>query len=482
MLNRAFAKAMQASTALCLVMAAPSFAQDQTFTLTVTDSDQPYQTPGYTFRVIPITITDPSGFRVDAVAQSGTTGGVSIVDFIIFTQGATIPSGAGTSFSTHSFDPNSVGFFYDGNPNGVDPFFTLAQGPAGPLTVAGDYQLVIAPYDNLGTAGDITVTFDLYGVFSSIFGPPGVPATDDLAEFLSASGGAARLIVVDAAGVARKVGTVSLSTRDAASLQQIRSGSQITASSKGMTGFPDGLYTWAELTAFRLDERDPGNAVVTGSGLAIGADVAIGPDMVAGLSLGYSDINATDTGTAQDGAYTYLQPYMAYRAGNWNGNASIIFGWGDYTQTTAGGTGSSDVELTALAFEGGYDLTYSDNMVITPTIGLVYGRETSDGTSGTLAGTTGVSEFTQASFGAVLTTTAPSGTYSFGAHLDWLDQDGSLALASQFIAEDGVTGRLELGAETSIGSGMSLASSVEVGGIGGNVNSLHGGVKFSLRF
>lgn len=192
------------------------------------------------------------------------------------------------------------------------------------------------------------MTFDLYGVFSALFGTPVLPVADDLVQFLSASSGAARLLAVDAAGVARKIGNFSLSTRDAANLKEIRSELEITASSKGMKGSPGGLYTWAELTTFRLNERDPGNAEVTGSGLAIGADIAIGRDMVAGLSLGYSDIGATDTGTSQDGTYTYLQPYMAYRSGNWNGNASIIYGWGDYTLNTAGGTGTADVKLTAL--------------------------------------------------------------------------------------------------------------------------------------
>ncbi len=93
MLNRVCVKAMQASTALCLLMSAPSFAQDQTFTFTVTDADQPYGTAGYTFRVLPITVTSPFSFRMDAVAVSATTGSVGIVDFIIFAPGAIVPSG-----------------------------------------------------------------------------------------------------------------------------------------------------------------------------------------------------------------------------------------------------------------------------------------------------------------------------------------------------------------------------------------------------
>lgn len=85
-MSSTFLRGLYVSSAIVMAFAAPSFAQDQTFTLTVTDSDQPYQTPGYTFRVIPITVTNPSAFRVDSIAFSATgPGTIGIVDFIIFT-------------------------------------------------------------------------------------------------------------------------------------------------------------------------------------------------------------------------------------------------------------------------------------------------------------------------------------------------------------------------------------------------------------
>lgn len=482
-MSSTFLRGLYVSSAIVMAFAAPSFAQDQTFTLTVTDSDQPYQTPGYTFRVIPITVTNPSAFRVDSIAFSATgPGTIGIVDFIIFTQGATIPSGAGVSYSTHASDPNAAGFFFDGNPNGVDSNFVLGIGPAGPLT-AGEYQLVIAPYDSAGNAGDITVTFDLYGVFSALFvTPPPPPVVNELEEFLAATGGAARLLVVDANGVVRKVGNVSMAARDAQEREALRGGGTITSSSKGTTGLVGNVYTWAEISGFRLAEKDTGSAVINGAGLAVGADVEIGPDMVAGLSLGYSDIDAAETGFTQSGAYTYLQPYFAYRSGAWSGNASLLYGWGDYTQTSIAGTGDADVELTAVSFEGGYDISAGANLTVTPTIGLLYGRETSVGTNGTLAAVSGVSEFTQASLGAILSTSGATGTLSVGAHLDWLEQDGSLALASQFVAEDGVTGRIEVGGEANIGRGMTVMGSLELGGIGGNTESVYGGINFAIRF
>lgn len=470
-------------SAALAVLGAPALAQDQTFTMTVTDGDLPYQTPGYTFRVIPITVTNASAFRVDSIAFTATgPGTIGIVDFIVFTQGATIPTGAGTDYSSHSNDPNAVGYFYDGNPNGVDPSFSLGPGPAGPL-VNGEYQLVVAPYDVGGTAGDITVTFDLYGVFSELF-PVSLPTptVNELEKFLAASGGAARLLVIDANGVVRKIGNVSLSTRDAVEREAIQGGPAITASTKGGTGLTGNLYSWVELSGFRITESGTGDAVINGAGLAVGADIEVGPDMVAGLSLGYSDIDAAETGFSQSGSYAYLQPYFSYRSGNWSGNASVLFGRGDYTQNSVAGTGTSDVTLTAVSFEGGYDFSVGQSLTVTPTVGLIHGRETTEGTGGTLAATNGVSEFTQASLGALVTRNGERGTLSIGAHLDWLDQNGNLALASQFVAEDGVTGRVELGAETNIANGMSLAGSFEIGGIGGNTKSVYGGIKFAIRF
>lgn len=472
--------ALLLSSAVFCSLAAPVLAQDQTFTMTVTDSDFAYGTPGYTFRVIPITVTNAAGFRVDAIAVSNTGAGtITIVDFIIFTQGATIPTGGASNFGTHAADANAAGAFFDLNPGGVDPGFMLMPGAAGPLA-NGDYQLVVAPFDSAGTGGDVTVTFDLYGVFSPLFGAPPA-AGNDLQTMLAASGGAARLLVVDSNGVVRKMGKVSLSTRDSLRRDSVRNGPTITASTKG-TGFNGEVYTWAEIRGFRAAQSDVGTAHVEGNGLALGADIAIGPDMVAGLSLGYSDITGGDAGTTQAGSYTYLQPYTSYRSGNWSGTASLIYGVGDFEQVSAGGIGTSDVTLTALSFEGGYDIETGSNLTVTPTIGLIHGRETSTGTSGTLAGTTGVTRFTQASIGANVTRSGPQGSFTLGAHLDWLEQDGSLALASQFIAEDGVTGRISLGGETDIGNGMKLSSAFEVGGLGGNTESYNGGIRIALRF
>lgn len=58
------------------------------------------------------------------------------------------------------------------------------------------------------------------------------------------------------------------------------------------------LYTWAQITGFD-SWADDGPGSIRGTGFQIGADVAMGPDMVAGLSLGRSDVSATDGTTAR---------------------------------------------------------------------------------------------------------------------------------------------------------------------------------------
>lgn len=145
-----------------LATVATALGAEAAETITVTDSDPSYSTPGYTYKVIDINVTDSSIFKVDAISSIGTVGNVGIVDFIIFKAGVTIPSTAG--YFAHASHPDAVGSFYDGSPqseaSGPTP---LNAGPSGPLS-NGAYQLIIAPFDSGGTLGDHTVTFVLEGV------------------------------------------------------------------------------------------------------------------------------------------------------------------------------------------------------------------------------------------------------------------------------------------------------------------------------
>ena len=66
------------------------------------------------------------------------------------------------------------------------------------------------------------------------------------------------------------------------------------------------------------------------------------PDMVVGLSLGVEDLDSTVGTVDQDGVLRFLQPYLAYRAGAWTGEATLLYGHGDYTQTSGGGAGTGE--------------------------------------------------------------------------------------------------------------------------------------------
>ncbi|WP_166486091.1 autotransporter outer membrane beta-barrel domain-containing protein [Jannaschia sp. CCS1] len=303
------------------------------------------------------------------------------------------------------------------------------------------------------------------------------------AQSSAATGTSARLLVIGADGVVRDAGQVSLATRDnQLVLTRVAGSSDVTASTSGAPGMMGGVYTWVEITGFTSDTFGSGDGSVTGRGLQIGADMAIGPDMVAGLSLGYSTVETGDTGISTEGTYTYLQPYFAYRSGAWAGNASLIYGVGDIEQTSTAGTGEADVTFTALTFEGGYDYALSDALTVTPTVGLVYGREQTEGTSGILAGRDSDVTFGQVSLGARMTYATDAGTLFAGLHAEYLSNETEFDLAQDFLADDGWTGRLELGADMALSGGLDLSTSVELSGLGGDMQTVSGALRVAFRF
>jgi len=469
--------------ALTSVLATAAFAQDQRFDLVVTDSDRPYGTPGYTFRVIPITVTDAEAFRVDAVQTIGTIDQVEIVDFIIFVEGQTVPEGAGVDYSSQAEGPDSVAYFFDNLPQEQNPT-PLTSGQAGPLTT-GNFQLVVAPYDFEGTGGDYTVTLELYGVTSPI-APVGPANAAELAALLNASGTSARLLVIGADGVARDMGQVSIATRgNRISFARVTNGPRagsVVLSTNSAPGMMGEVFAWAEATGFRSTSYGRDDGTLEGSGLQIGADIPAGPDMVAGMSVGYTTINAEDAGFISEGSYRYAQPYLSYRSGDWHGTASLLLGRGSFEQSSAGGVGEADVTLTALAMEGGRDIPLAEGYTITPTLGLLHGREEVEGTSGTLTGTTGDVRFTQASVGARLTQRQGEGAVFAGLHADFLDQESATLLAQDMLSDDGWTGRLELGMEAEQQNGMMLSTGFELRGLGGDMRTLSGALQVALEF
>ncbi|WP_339982732.1 autotransporter outer membrane beta-barrel domain-containing protein [Gymnodinialimonas ulvae] len=254
----------------------------------------------------------------------------------------------------------------------------------------------------------------------------------------------------------------------------------VTVSTSGVPGMMDNLYTWAEVTWFRSTEFGPGDGTLSGGGIQIGADIEIGADMVAGLSLGHSRIESENAGTSVAGDYTYLQPYFASRSGAWSGTASLIYGAGSFDVDD--GAGEADVRLAALTFEGGYDYALAPGFTLTPTLGLIYGREEVEGTAGTLAGCDSEVSFSQLSLGGRLTHLGPDGGLFAGLHADYLTNDTESLLTQDLLAEDGWSARVEVGGQTALGSGLNLDISVELSGLGGDMRTVSGGLRIALRF
>lgn len=137
----------------------------------------------------------------------------------------------------------------------------------------------------------------------------------------------------------------------------------------------------------------------------------------------------------------------------------------------------------AFTFEGGYDIDLQDGVTVTPTVGLIHGREIVEGTSGTLAATGSETfSFTQASIGGRVSYDWADGTMFVGLHGDYLTQDAGSLLTDDFLSEEGWTGRLELGASMALSGGLGLSTSVEVSGLGGSAQTLSGGLRVAFTF
>ena len=190
-----------------------------------------------------------------------------------------------------------------------------------------------------------------------------------------------------------------------------------------------GLYTWVDLTGFRAED-DGTNRSYTGRGLQIGADMAGDARHGGGPVVGRAGPRRDGgRGSGRTAVLRYLQPYMAYASGPWSGEASLIYGLGDFTQTSGGGTGEGDTRLAALTFNGGYDIAVDQGVTVTPMLGLVHGVERIEGVSGTLAGAgTETVRFTQASLGGEVSHSTAGGAIFAGLHADWLNTDTDTAL------------------------------------------------------
>jgi hypothetical protein len=467
--------------------------------------------PGTSKRLITATILASTALTGAAWSQSAVSGNLSGASPFFTSPGSPTPSGSGFVYEVTVTDPGSFSVAFPAPLSFQDSFrfyrtdADLAQPvpSTASVTAAGgntNFGRSAITFSGPGTTNgeQLAVTFRCVDVVCPAAAPFafefrgarlgwGAATAEEIATLAAGSNAVGRFVVINAGGLAASRGRDSLATRDGVlSFTRVADPetgvSTVTQSTQGGPGIMGEVYTWIDLTGFRAEDGGT-NRSYTGRGLQIGADMAIGPDMVAGLSFGVQDLDATVGAVGQDGVLRYLQPYLAYSAGAWSGEASLIWGQGDFTQTSGGGTGTGETRLAALTFSGGYDMALGNGMTLTPTIGLAHGRERVEGVSGTLAGAgTETVRFTQASLGAEVRQAITGGEAFAGLHADWLNTDAETALVSSLLVDDGWTGRVALGVSTEIGGGMMLDTSVELGGLGGDLRSTSGSLRLAMRF
>ena len=309
-------------------------------------------------------------------------------------------------------------------------------------------------------------------------------AEQEQTQFVVTVDSTGRLIVIDASTVTRSFAQQSVVARDQALGFTRFTGPEgeieVVASHMNAPGLVGGLYTWVELSGFHSFGS---TQEVSGHGLQFGADIELGAQQLLGLSFGYRDVSAQSTGFAQEGSFTFVQPYYSFRQGAFSGSASLLYGEGEYTQTAAGGTGEGDLRLSSISLEGGRDIALGDGVTLTPTLGLTYGEVETTGRSGTLAGTgTTDSQFTQSSIGARLSRAVAWGTVTGGLFIDHVDRSTNNVAVNGLINDDGISGRVEIGLEGMIGNRTGVNTSLEISGIGQDMQQARGGVRFSLSF
>ncbi len=356
---------------------------------------------------------------------------------------------------------------------------TFRDAPSPDPLDEGQYQLFVG----VNTNNDRTFTLMLSGARLG-WGPS---VEEEIAHLTAASSSTGRITANTAHGVARTRGQISLATRnEAISFTRVSDvetgGLAVTQSTSGLDAIPGAVYSWVEFTGFHA-ESDTLGREYAGWGIQVGADIALHDTTVLGFSLGAQDTSSTIGAVDQEGLLRFVQPYLAYQSGDWSGEATVIYGLGDYTQTSGGGTGTGETRLTAITFTGGYDVPVNDAFVVTPTLGLAYGMERIEGQTGTLAAA-GVQtvRFSQVTIGANLAYTMNGLDLTAGLHADWLDTSSTTALVSDLMVDDGWTGRLELGLMTELQQGLMLDTTLALSGIGGDMRQSTGSIRFAIRF
>jgi len=459
-----------------------------TDTIQITGDDPAYGfNAGYNYQVVDLTVTDAAAFTFDVtrLIRLDTDAPLTMnVLAYLFRVGDVLPVNP-TSQLDHENAADAVARISDGNPNGEAPV-TATDLAAGPLT-DGQYQLVIAPFDLFGSQGDQELTFSVTGGVLVLL----PTAAQEMAQLAYSNGLGSRMAAGGAANTAGRQGRLSLATRNAAGTHGFRrasvsGGLAVAASSRG-TGPAPGLvgntYTWIEITGFELDDSATDRAII-GRGLQIGADWGIGDTWVAGLSFAVDAISSSGAGFTQEGVLRTIQPYVALEAGAFHGEASLLWGWGDFTQTSIGGTGTGESELRAASLSIGYDFSAWGDTVLTPSFAALYGEERITGTGGTLAGAAEMRvAFTELSLGTTLSRGFGNGLDgSIGVYGDWVDIGGDGVLVDELFADHGWSGRVAIGLSGEMPNGLGIQTSVELGGLGSDARAIRGALRVAFRF
>lgn len=301
--------------------------------------------------------------------------------------------------------------------------------------------------------------------------------TSGIDKMAAATVGAMQILTTNQRSMVSSKLATSFTTR-AESLPYTLGTKSVEKKAPGMVGK---LFTWAELTGFYASDDDTDRSY-RGAGVQFGADVEISPNLIAGVSIGADTIAAAEGTLSHEGEMYFLQPYLGYRNGDWAGEASLIFGKGSFDQADIGGEGEGDSRVRALTLSGSRDIRLED-ATITPSIGLTVGTQTVEGTGGTLAGSGKTSvDFSQVSVGGRYSRPRGVGALFVGLYADYSQSDAATTEVSDLLVDDGWTGRVEFGGNFLTAAGTGLDTSVEFGGLGGDLTQISGGVKATFRF
>ena len=301
-----------------------------------------------------------------------------------------------------------------------------------------------------------------------------------LTALTSSSAEASRLTVLATRGAIQGQVDRSFDLR-AANIARNIVGSDSRDENTATDGEVSTLVAWVDYTNFDASDNATSRSF-RGKGLQVGADMPITPNLVAGLSLGATDISTSFDAIAHDGTLVFLQPYLGFRYGSWSAEATGVYGRSDVDQANEREIGEGDVTLTALTMTAGYDIEHAGS-TIRPTISLAAGRVKAEGSTGLISGTgTETAEFSELSFGARYSRPFGDGNFFVGFHSDYRHSEGEGVASSEYLETNGWTGRLELGANFDVTDRVNLVTSFELGGIGGDLRQPSGSILLTRNF